>query len=191
MSTYSSLRILTMTILSRGLSELVNDATFFKKDFIQSCWLNAYSKIKQPQQQNGLIGVKEGILLRDVLSQKLDIDLPFVTTQTTPLDLCNVKILLLADSHPSVIVASLRALYYSETQKLTVDYMKVSHHGSRYNTSPELLSLINCRNLFLQPMDIYTCVLTKLMLFVTIGLCLSFFSNYPFILLTLNLKYNG
>ena len=187
MSTYSSLRILTMTILSRGLSELVNDATFFKKDFIQSCWLNAYSKIKQPQQQNGLIGVKEGILLRDVLSQKLDIDLPFVTTQTTPLDLCNVKILLLADSHPSVIVASLRALYYSETQKLTVDYMKVSHHGSRYNTSPELLSLINCR----QFIFIYTCVLTKLMLFVTIGLSLSYFSNYPFILLTLNLKYNG
>ena len=194
-----------------GLSELVNDATFFKKCFIQSCWFNAYSKIKQPQQQSGLIGVKEGILLRDVLSQKLDIDLPFITTQTTPLDLCgakltvlspdldslkkmlmhwqvrepigakqsdyqktieelaqrkpprfdnstvnrssiaflfeyeNVKILLLADSNPSVIVASLRALDYSETQKLTVDYMKVSHHGSRYNTSPELLSFIDCR----------------------------------------------
>lgn len=194
-----------------GLSQLVNDATFCKKGFIKSCWFNAYTKIQHPLQQSGHIGVKEGILLRDDLTQRLGIDLPFVTTQTPHLDLHSakltvlspdfkslekmlahwqihepigtrqsdydrtieelakkkqprfdnstvnrssiaflfeyeaVKILLLADSHPSVVEASLRALKYSEVNKLKVDYMKVAHHGSKYNTSSELLNLIECR----------------------------------------------
>jgi hypothetical protein len=33
---------------------------------------------------------------------------------------------------------------YSEERKLEVDIVKLSHHGSRKNTSPELLKLIEC-----------------------------------------------
>lgn len=58
----------------------------------------------------------------------------------------NKKALLLADSYASIISKSLRKLGYSRENKLDVDFIKVSHHGSRYNTSMELLSLINCQN---------------------------------------------
>jgi beta-lactamase superfamily II metal-dependent hydrolase len=56
------------------------------------------------------------------------------------------KMLCLADAHPSVICRSLQHLGYSADEPLPVDYVKVSHHGSKANTSPELLHLIDCSN---------------------------------------------
>jgi len=56
------------------------------------------------------------------------------------------KILFLADSHPSVVAKTLRDLKYSSRNKLEVDLVKVSHHGSKKNISPELLELIKCNN---------------------------------------------
>ncbi|MED3541312.1 MBL fold metallo-hydrolase [Bacillus toyonensis] len=56
------------------------------------------------------------------------------------------KLLMLGDSHPSVIINSLHELGYCETNKLKVDLMKVSHHGSKKNTNVELLKMIDCVN---------------------------------------------
>ncbi len=56
----------------------------------------------------------------------------------------DVKILFLADSNPETICESLTTLGYSETNKLKLNYVKVSHHGSGHNTNNELLSLIEC-----------------------------------------------
>lgn len=56
------------------------------------------------------------------------------------------QILMLADSLPSVVEHSLRVLKYSEDNKLKVDLTKVSHHGSKKNTSPTLLSIMECKN---------------------------------------------
>lgn len=56
------------------------------------------------------------------------------------------KILMLGDSHPSIIVASLKELGYSVENKLKVNVMKVSHHGSKKNTSTELLNMLDCTN---------------------------------------------
>ncbi|EKA7380511.1 MBL fold metallo-hydrolase [Vibrio parahaemolyticus] len=53
------------------------------------------------------------------------------------------KMLFLGDAHDEVVVKSLRELGYSETNKLNVDLVKLSHHGSQYNTSSEFLSLLN------------------------------------------------
>lgn len=53
------------------------------------------------------------------------------------------KILFLGDSHPSVITASLRQLYAKKEFPIYFDAIKVSHHGSALNTSPELLELID------------------------------------------------
>lgn len=52
----------------------------------------------------------------------------------------------LADTHPSTIVSSLKKLGYSPQNKLIVDYVKLSHHGSKSNTSPELLTYLDCVN---------------------------------------------
>lgn len=50
--------------------------------------------------------------------------------------------LLLSDAHPSIIVESLNELNGGE--KVKIDAVKVSHHGSCKNTSDELLNLIEC-----------------------------------------------
>ncbi|MFY0256401.1 ComEC/Rec2 family competence protein [Chitinophaga sp. 30R24] len=55
------------------------------------------------------------------------------------------NLLFLADSFPKTIVDSLKRLNYSEGNPLKVDLVKVSHHGSSGNTSPELLKLISSK----------------------------------------------
>lgn len=54
------------------------------------------------------------------------------------------RVLLGADAHPRVIERSLSALGYSEANKLKLDLFKLSHHGSKANTSPSLLRIIDC-----------------------------------------------
>ncbi len=50
-----------------------------------------------------------------------------------------------ADAHSPVLERSLRRLLARRGQeRLRLDAFKVSHHGSRANTSPELLDLIDC-----------------------------------------------
>jgi len=53
--------------------------------------------------------------------------------------------LLLGDSFSGTVANSIRNLGYSETNKLIIDVCKVSHHGSKGNTCPDFLSLIDCQ----------------------------------------------
>ncbi len=57
----------------------------------------------------------------------------------------NKNYLFLADAFPSVIVSSLEILGYSEQSKLECEFVKVSHHGSKANSSYELLKFINSK----------------------------------------------
>ncbi len=54
--------------------------------------------------------------------------------------------LFLGDSHPSVIVEGLNKFNYSEENKLVAKFVKVSHHGSKGNTSIDLLKYINSKS---------------------------------------------
>jgi beta-lactamase superfamily II metal-dependent hydrolase len=54
------------------------------------------------------------------------------------------RVLMLGDAFPSVVAKSLKDLGFHEDNKLKIDIVKVSHHASKGNTSPELLSLIEC-----------------------------------------------
>jgi len=60
------------------------------------------------------------------------------------LEIDDKKMLFLGDAHPSVISHSLECLGYSKENPLKIDFMKVSHHGSKGNTSDTLLDLIDC-----------------------------------------------
>lgn len=62
------------------------------------------------------------------------------------LDFGEIKGLFLADSYPDVIVNSLKRMGINSENKLNLDFVKISHHGSRKNTSPELLKLLRCSN---------------------------------------------
>ena len=54
------------------------------------------------------------------------------------------RVLMAADSHADVIEAALERLGHSAANPLKLDCLKVSHHGSKANTSPALLGLIDC-----------------------------------------------
>jgi metal-dependent hydrolase (beta-lactamase superfamily II) len=56
------------------------------------------------------------------------------------------RILLGGDAVPSVLIESLKAMGYDEKHKIQLDLFKVSHHGSKKNTSEELLKIIDCNN---------------------------------------------
>ncbi len=56
------------------------------------------------------------------------------------------KILFLGDAHHSQIVDSLSDMGYFRGNRLAVDYVKLSHHGSRTGTSFDLLEMVECRN---------------------------------------------
>lgn len=57
-----------------------------------------------------------------------------------------LSVLMLGDSFPDEVEDYLRAKGYSEQNKLNVDFVKVSHHGSRNNISNSLLDIIDCVN---------------------------------------------
>lgn len=48
----------------------------------------------------------------------------------------------LADSHPTVVVNSLKAFGYSKEKPLKAELVKISHHGSKANNNLEMLKLI-------------------------------------------------
>jgi beta-lactamase superfamily II metal-dependent hydrolase len=54
------------------------------------------------------------------------------------------RVLMGADAHPGVIERSLRSLGFSEQNRLRIDLFKLCHHGSKANTSPSLLKLLDC-----------------------------------------------
>ena len=53
------------------------------------------------------------------------------------------KALFLGDSYPSIIIENLKQLNYSNNNKLEVEFVKLSHHGSKSNTNYDLLEMIN------------------------------------------------
>ncbi|VEA65143.1 DNA internalization-related competence protein ComEC/Rec2 [Serratia plymuthica] len=54
----------------------------------------------------------------------------------------DISMLFLGDAHDAVVVSELHSLGYCSENKLPVKFVKVSHHGSRYNTSREFLNLV-------------------------------------------------
>jgi len=53
--------------------------------------------------------------------------------------------LLLGDAHPDAVVESLKKLGASKAKPRRLDAIKVAHHGSRGNTTPELLEVVACK----------------------------------------------
>lgn len=83
----------------------------------------------------------------------------FTPQKTIERDICNsssialliegkdFSFLTLGDSRPELVEAELKRLSYNDNNnKLKVDYVKISHHGSKNNTSNDLLDLIECNN---------------------------------------------
>lgn len=87
------------------------------------------------------------ISISELVSRKFNEDtaIPNGSSIALLLEAENMSVLLLGDAHPSVICDSLEKLKLaSQENRLKLDLVKVSHHASKGNTSPKLLSLIEC-----------------------------------------------
>jgi beta-lactamase superfamily II metal-dependent hydrolase len=58
----------------------------------------------------------------------------------------DISILFLADSRAEIIVEELTKINNNKNNPISIDYVKISHHGSKNNTSSELLEMVNCSN---------------------------------------------
>lgn len=56
------------------------------------------------------------------------------------------KFLYLADAHPSTVIDGLNKFGYDKINPLVTELMKVSHHGSMYNTNKDLLEIVKTEN---------------------------------------------
>ncbi|CAI8826917.1 competence protein ComEC [Priestia megaterium] len=92
------------------------------------------------------------------------------------------QVLFLGDSHPSDVEKSLKELGYSKDKKLKVECVKLSHHGSKGNTSASLLELIDCKNYIVSTDGSKHCLPNKESLARVVNQTsdnLNFYFNYP------------
>jgi beta-lactamase superfamily II metal-dependent hydrolase len=68
----------------------------------------------------------------------------FLMEYKDPEDGVEKKCIMTGDAFPSVIKSSLERLPSYDGSKIKIDLLKLSHHGSRNNTSNDLLKLLNC-----------------------------------------------
>lgn len=56
------------------------------------------------------------------------------------------KYLFLGDSCPTDVISALNVINYHKNNKIEVDFIKISHHGSKKSTSKELLEMVDTSN---------------------------------------------
>lgn len=105
-----------------------------------------YEKAKEKNMSS--INTDYSIPMEELLKNKFQEDkrVPNGSSIAFILEYNDKKIMMLGDSHPSVVEASLKELGYSCIQKLKVNVLKVSHHGSKSNTSESLFNCIDCED---------------------------------------------
>lgn len=77
-----------------------------------------------------------------IIRQKNNGDIINRSSITLLIENNNRLFLFLADAHPSDIIKKLKDLGYSEDNPIKIDFLKLSHHGSKHNTNDELLRII-------------------------------------------------
>ncbi|MBQ7382040.1 MAG: hypothetical protein IJV61_03325 [Paludibacteraceae bacterium] len=106
-----------------------------------------------PYGEDARVDVQLGTKANDYNVAVKDFDLTKFTEDTKEehrecmallLDFEGKRFLWMADAQPSVVCESLRKLGYSKKNPLACEYMTLSHHGSKGNTSMELLLMIWC-----------------------------------------------
>jgi hypothetical protein len=137
----------TSTTLSKMATAWEKDLKKAKKQRIQPGDLDgAWKKLATKKKflpKKGLLGAVPD--LDDLLEKEFPKDqkAPNGSSIAFLAEYKGMSALFLADSHPQVIAASIERLCNERgTDRLAVDAVKVSHHGSKHNTSRALLKLV-------------------------------------------------
>ena len=111
--------------------------------------LATMKKGKEPMTKPGAATLEERLLQAA--------DEPVETQQITPANQASLafvwekdghRVLVLGDANPDVVVAGLRTHYKEQAFPVLFDAIKVSHHGSHYNTTRELVQCADSEHYF-------------------------------------------
>lgn len=139
-----SIENLEITILSPTLEILEKlKAEWTKESIYQEYLENSKVDDKVCIENNGLKSYDE-IIKEDESFHNWEDDLINASSMAFILEANGKKVLFLGDSNPLIVSSSLEELGNHKEKKLDVNLVKVSHHGSRFNTSKQLLQSISC-----------------------------------------------
>lgn len=130
---------LSLTVLSPGPAQIARLRAKWEKVVAD---LDAKAKAKPPAD---LLGGEEPDI-EELAAAKFKPDAAVANGSSIALlaEYRGHRVLLAADSFPAVVEASLRRLEYCEEKPVPLAAYKLSHHGSRGNNSPSLLSVVRC-----------------------------------------------
>jgi len=129
------------------LTELINKWT-------ASAIYQQYQRDNQ-QQDNKVTGENESLLSAESIladppkPHKWEDDLLNASSIAFILTYNGNCLLFLGDANPDVLCAELERLGWTKDKRLSVDLVKISHHGSRHNTTQNLLERIDCENYYI------------------------------------------
>ncbi|MDQ1165682.1 ComEC/Rec2 family competence protein [Flavobacterium sp. SORGH_AS_0622] len=111
-----------------------------------------YQQYEQARNQvNNMVAVRDELLIErnHILSNQpvphdWEIDLLNASSIAFILEYQDFRLLFLGDSNPQLICDELERKGHTKEYKLEIDLFKISHHGSKHNTTKDLLERIKC-----------------------------------------------
>ncbi|MCR5870351.1 MULTISPECIES: ComEC/Rec2 family competence protein [unclassified Sphingomonas] len=92
--------------------------------------------------------VKPPIVVDDYVADgEIDTEIPNGTSIAFVAEWRDRRVLLAGDAHPDLLTSWLKPLAREEGGRYRLDFLKASHHGSKKNTSRELIESIDCRQI--------------------------------------------
>jgi hypothetical protein len=142
---------LQLTLLSPSWPELENLRPVWKKELAKKGLTpgddeRALKKLAKDKKYADLLGAAGPNIAKLAAAKfKEDTSKPNGSSIALLAEFKGKRCLLAGDAFPSVIAASIRRIQ-KDGDPLYLDAFKVPHHGSKHNTSPELLELLHCQN---------------------------------------------
>lgn len=121
-----------------GIIKYLEDEVIRQQVPIQRIWFNAnYRALRSRGKTEGFVGVKKGVLLRDVIQDELGITVPIITTETQPINLFGMKLSILSPVPEVYLEAISNIQAYSPTGSKTWDYSETIEALSKKDSPPD------------------------------------------------------
>ncbi|HGY2283506.1 TPA: ComEC/Rec2 family competence protein [Citrobacter braakii] len=137
-----SLKNIEITILSPTLEHI---------HILKEKWIKIEKELNKKDYGDEFVSVQKKKLKIDIKEAPDDLvknpinDLLNSTSIACLIEYKNKKVLMLGDAHPEIVSKQLKiVLKNRQIEKINIDVVKISHHGSKHNTTSELLNLISC-----------------------------------------------
>ena len=146
-----------LTLLSPSHQKLKDMAAKWTKDVqkyklepgdLETAW-EQLVEMKKYRVVDGVLGGTDDLTKRLTKQLKTDQSKANGTSIAFLAEFEGKSCLFLADAHTDVICESIKKLIPAEKERLKVDAVKISHHGSRHNISEDLMKLIDAKHILI------------------------------------------